>query len=244
MSRTFEALIKDIEKNKQIAATSLDELDPRTYTTKLGHIKRAKENLKELSLQYRTEVSARAIFILTDGKQSESFIDVATGEDFGLFAVKAEALYEDIVSKISSRYYEDQPASPAVFDLLMSSFNDVCDEIGIIGYPAVLFDAKYKRRLKSKEDLINLTKEAFNDMVGSDLVGLYAIDKVAKEAINKGYNGKTIPIIIHTVDKELTKELEQSLKNITPNVFKVSTVKKHTQKTVEESLLKIREKLK
>jgi len=244
MSKSFDALLKEIEKNKEIASMSLDNPDPRTYTTKLGHVKRAKENLKELFLQYRKEVSNRAVFILTKGANSDSFVNIATGDDFGCFSVNAEALYEEIASKISSRYYEDQPSSPALFDLLMSSFNDICDEIGIIGYPAVLFDAKYKRRLKTKDDLVNLIKDAFNDKVGSDLVGLYAIDKVARKALEKGYDGKTIPIIITTKDKELVNDLDKTLKNLTKSVFKISTSKEQTQETVEESLLKIRENLK
>lgn len=241
--RGFDSLIKDIDKNKQIASLDLGDADPRTYTTKLGHVKRAKQNLKDLFLEYRKEVMNRAVFILTKGSQAKSFIDIAL-EEYGCFHVNGDALFEDIISRVNKRYYDDQISSPALFDLLMSSFNEVCDEIGIIGYPAVLFESKYKRRLKSKEDLLKLTKQAFNDKVGSDLVGLYAIDKVAREAVNNNYNGKTIPIIISTKDKELIKELNTSLKNITANVFEVNTARKQTQKTVESKLLKIKEQIK
>ena len=140
MSRSFDVLLEEIKKNREIANLSLENPDPRTYTTKLGQIKRAKENLKELFLQYRQEVSNRAVFILTSGKHADSFIEIATGDEFGCFSTPAKSLYEEIASKISSRYYEDQTSSPALFDLFMSSFNDICDEIGIIGYPAVLFE--------------------------------------------------------------------------------------------------------
>lgn len=241
--RSFEALIKDIEKNKVVAAMEIGDADPRTYTTKLGHIKRAKQNLEDLFLDYRKEVMNRAVFILTKGAQADSFIEIATSE-YGCFSVNGDALFEDIISRVDKRYYENMTSSPALFDLLMSSFNDVCDDIGIIGYPAVLFDSKYKRRLKSKEDLLQLTKEAFNEKVGSDLVGLYAIDKASREAVNQGYNGTTIPIIISSNDKELIGELSKSLKSITGNVFEISTTKKQTQKSVEEKLVKIKEKIK
>ena len=242
--RSFEALIKDIDKNRTIASTDISDSDPKTYNARLGKQKRAKQNLDDLFLEYREQVKNRAVFILTKGAQADSFIDVATGEDFGCFEVGADILYNQILLKVDKRYYDDQTSSPALFDLLMSSFNDICNDIGIISYPAVLFEKKYKRRLKSKEDLLKLTKEAFNDKVGSDLVGLYAIDKVARKAVNEGYGGTTIPIIVHSKDSKLVDELENSLKNINQNVFKVATTKKQTSDDVVKTLTKIRKGLK
>lgn len=241
---SFESLIAEIEKNRKLANEVIPEdVDPRTLTTKIGHIKRAKENLKDLFLDYRNHVKENAVFILLKGKQSDSFINVATSE-YGCFSVGADELYEAIISQINRRHYTKQTSSPALFDMFMSVFNNICDDIGIIGYPAVLFEAKYRRMLESKEDILALVKEAFNDKVGSDLVGLYAIDKVARKAVNEGYSGTTIPIIISTEDKGLIDELEKSLRNINPNVFLVSTNKKQNTKSVEEKLVEIRSKIK
>lgn len=241
-AQSFENLIKEIEKKKVIANSDLPT-DPRTYTTKLGHIKRAKEDLKQLFLDYRKAVQARALFILVKGGQAESFVNIAQKE-FECFSVQGDELFEKIIEPINERYYDNQQSSPALFDLMMSSFNDICDDIGILGYPAVLFESKYLKRLKSKEDLLDLTKRAFNDNVGSDLVGLYATDVVARKAVNDGYKGKTIPIIIHSKDKGLIDDLDKSLKNINPNVFKLSITKKQNEKLVKEKLLSIREKVK
>lgn len=241
--QNFESLIKEIEKNRTLANAEIPEdADPRTLSTRIGHKKRAKQNLEDLFLEYRKHVSQNAVFILTSGKQSDSFIDIATKE-YGCFSVSADEVYERIADSINSRNYMNSSASPGLFDMLMSVFNDICDEVGIIGYPAVLFESKYKRQLTSKEDFVKLIKEAFNDKIGSDLVGLYAVNKVASKAIQDGYSGTTIPVILHTEDKELTAALETSLKNINPNVFKVSTTKKSTTKSVEEKLVKIREGL-
>jgi len=242
--RSFEALIKDIEKNKVLANKVLDKPDPRTYTTQLGHIKRAKENLSELYLEYRKEVMQRAVFILAKGAQSKSFIDIAEKEGYGCFDLNADSVYEEIADKVNERYYDNQQSSPALFDILMSSFNDVCDDIGIIGYPAVLFESKYRRRLKSKKDLVDLVKQAYNDKVGSELVGLYAVEKIARKAVNEGYSGKTIPIILHSKDKDLLDTLETSLKEITVNVFKIATSSKQNKKLVEQKLLKIKDSIK
>lgn len=235
----IEYLIKEIKKNKELAEMKIEEVNPQRYTTQLGKIKRAKENLKSLYESYRNEVKQNTVFIVLKGKQGKSFIDIATGENYGCFEINADKLYEDIASKVNSRYYQDQTSSPTLFDILMSSFEDICDDLGIIGYPAVLFESKYQRRLKSKEDLIELTKEAFNEKVGSELVGLYAVDKVARKAVNEDYEGKSIPIIIHSKDNKLIDELSVTLNNVSRNVFKISTTKKQSKKLVEEKLLEI-----
>lgn len=241
-AKNFENLIKEIEKKKVIANSELPT-DPRTFTTKLGHIKRAKEDLKQLFLDYRKAVQNKALFILVKGNQSESFVNIAQDE-FECFGVEGEEIFEKIIEPINERYYDNQQSSPALFDLMMSSFNDICDDIGILGYPAVLFESKYLKRLRSKEDLLELTKKAFSEKVGTDLVGLYATDVVARKAVNSGYKGQTIPIVIHSKDKELIDDLEKSLKNINPNVFKISVTKKQNDKLVKEKLLAIREKVK
>ena len=226
MQRSFESLIKEIEINKLKAEEEIPmDADPRTLTTRIGQKKRAKQNLEDLFLEYRKHVGLNSVFILTKGKQSESFRKIA-GEE------------------IDPRNYTNVTAGPGLFDMFMSIFNDVCDQIGIVGYPAILFESKYQRKLEGREDLVKLIKEAFNDKVGSEIVGLYAVDLVAKKAIKEGYSGTTIPVILHTEDKGLTDELEKSLKSLTNNVFLVSTTKKQTAKLVEEKLVKIKESLK
>jgi len=242
--RNFESLIKEIDKNRVIANAEIPEdADGRTLTTRIGHKKRAKQNLEDLFLEYRNHVRDNAVFILNTGKEHGSFTKVAT-EEFGCFAVNADEVYEFLADQIDSRNYLNKSATPGLFDMLMSVFNNVCNDIGIIGYPMVLFESKFKRNLKSKEDFVSLIKESFNSKIGSELVGLYAIDKVARKAISEGYSGTTIPVILFTDDKDLVENMNSSLRNINPNVFKVAMTKKATSESVEKNLVKIREGLK
>lgn len=242
--RSFESLIKEIEHNRTIAKKEIPEdADPRTLTARIGQQKRAKQNLEDLFTEYRKHVSLNSVFILTKGKQYESFTEIAT-KDYGCFNVSADELYELMANEIDPRNYTNVTATPGLFDMFMNIFNNYCDQVGIVSYPVIHFDAKYSRHLKGKEDLLKLMKEAFNDKVGSEIVGLYAIDVVAKKAIENGYTGTTIPIILHSEDNSLTESLEKSLKNISKNVFTVSTAKKQNAKLVEEKLVEIKNSLK
>lgn len=241
--KTFEDIVKEIKHNKGIAEMVIGEdSDPRTLTTKIGQKKRAKQNIEDLFLEYRDHVRQNAVFILTEGKNADSFIELAE-KDFGCFSVNARELYEKISDEIHSRHYNGVSTAPNLFDMIMSVFNNYCDQIGIVGYPFLTFGSKYSRRLNNKDDLINLIKESFHDLVGSQIIGLYAVDVVAKKAIEEGYGGTTIPIILHTGDKDLTDRLKTALLEVNKNVFVVNTSKKQTEKTVQDKLLDIRNKI-
>lgn len=241
---SFESLIKDIEKNRKLAMAEIPEdADPRTLTTRIGHKKRAKQNLEDLFADYRSHVTENSVFILPKGKNSDTFTSIAK-EEFSCFEVDGDEFYNVIADGVDKRYYENQVSSPSLFDIFMGVFNDVCDDIGVISYPILNFEAKFSTRLTSREDLVKLIKRAFNEKVGSEMVGIYVVNKVAKMAIESGYSGTTIPIVIHTEDKELSDELSTGLKRVSPNVFQISTAKKQESKTVQDVLVKIKKSLK
>jgi len=258
MKNELAELVQVIQKKKEIASLKVDHEHFATRTTKKGKIKRAKEDLTELFLQYREALKNRAVFILTSGTETDKFVKLAE-KNFGCFSVNADKFYSDLADQINPRLYTNHKASPGLFDLLSSHFEARAQAIGIIGFPALIFESKYNKILKGKEDLLKLTKRAFNDKIGSEVVGLDAIDLVAQKAVNELYEGKIVPIILHSEDQDLIKELSSGLRNITPNVFIVSAgdleneelknktlskITKVTKKSVEESLVKIKENLK
>jgi hypothetical protein len=238
--RELNEIIEQMEINKTIANTVVDSIDHRTYAVKMGKIKRAKENLNELFLEYRDSIKNKSIFILPKGTCVSSFIKIATTTEMGCFSVSADEIYDRIASEVHERYYTDIESSPTLFDIMMAIFNNMCTDLGIVSYPMITFESKYRRRLTNKEDLLQLIKDAFNDKVGVELVGLYAINKVAKQAIDTNYRGKLVPIILHTDDKGLINILEKDLKNFSRNVFALKINAAQSDKTVEEKLVQIR----
>ena len=163
------------------------------------------------------------------------------------------------MSNINPRLFTNHTSSPNLFNQLSARLEDIALDIGVIGFPALSFESKYKRVLNSEDDLLQLTKKALNEKIGSELVGLSALNDVATEAIKDRYTGKVVPIILNTKDEELALDLSSSLKRLTPNVLiitvgktensdlkerSLSNLKSVKKETVEKSLMKIRENLK
>lgn len=244
---------------KKILATSHPGEDPRNYAAKKGHIQRAKLDLEELYLEYRKEVQSRALFIIVSGTQAKKFAQIAEDEFF-CYQMNSDGFYEDLVSEVHERLYNNQPASPALFDILGGTFERRALGIGLIGYPALIFESKYKKMLKNKEDLLALSKKAFNEKVGVEILGLDAVEKISTLAINSEDDDKKVlkkfPIIMVTEDESLVKDLAKGLSFVSGSVYIVSAgsvkdkgvkdnsvtkLKSVTKATVEKSLVKINE---
>jgi hypothetical protein len=95
--------------------------------------------------------------------------------------------------------------------------------------------------------------------MGSQIVGLDAIDVVARRAMDEGCSSKIVPIMLYSKDQDLIENLSRGLKEITPNVFVISAgtvkntqldkkslvkIKSTTKKSVENSLQTIKKNLK
>ena len=253
---SIESLVDSIEKKKIIATSDAGE-NPMNHSTKVGKIKRARHDLEELYLEYRKEIQDRALFIIATGTQAEKFAKIAE-EEFYCYQLDSDGFYESLIEDINERLYTNQPASPTLFDILGSTFEERAHQIGIVGYPALLFESKYKKMLKNKADMLALAKRAFNEKVGSEVLGLDAIERVSKIAINsEDKDKKTLkkfPIVMVTKDEGLVKELAKGLGFVSANVFIlgcgtiknkgvkencITSIKTASKENVEKSLTQI-----
>jgi len=252
----IEALVKEIEV-KKLLANSEPGTNPLSFTSKKGKIKRAKIDLEELETEYRQEVKSRALFIIATGTQADKFAKIAK-EEFYCYSLDSNQFYYDITEDINERLYTDAVTSPALFDILGKTFEEKAREIGIVSYPALIFESKYKKILNKKEDLISIVKRAFNEKIGAEVLGLDAIQKITKEALKSEDVDRKIlqkfPIIMITKDETLVKDLAKGLRYSSPNVHIVgvgtvkdkdvkdncmTSIKTVSKDSVEKGLVKI-----
>lgn len=252
----MQQMLDKIKKLKEVA-----ESDPghnvQTRRVKLGHIRQAKEKLELLYMEYRRQIQSNCLFIVATGENASKFAEKASS-DFQCFSFNADIFYESILSEVPPRVYMDQMASRSFFEHLANRFEERAMEIDIVGYPPLYFDAVYKKKINSKEEALEMTKRAINDKIGSEVVGLDAIEQASKKAVNEGFEGKIIPIVLFSEDETLIKEMLQGLPRINRNVFLVSAGKKVqedlqtksinsmvkvTEESIKKTLLKVKENL-
>lgn len=258
----LETIVGNIKKKQEVVESEnkVKELtDPHVLRTKIGHIRRAKEDLKDLYLEYREIIKDKAVFILVTGSQREKFATIAS-KQFNCFHLDAEILYKELVDKVPPRLYTNYKASAALLDHINARFEEHATDLGIVGYPPTSFISRETTiTLKNKEDAVKIIKRALNKTTGAEVIAIDAIDRIATRAVKANFTGKTVPIILHTDDETLIGELVKDFKgHFTKDVFVISTgsdvseklktvslsvLKTVTKKSVEESLLKVKENL-
>lgn len=238
----LKEILEDIEKNKEMATRDLTKVDASIFTTMSGKKRRAKENLKELYHEYKNELKTRISFIMVNGKGCKKFAEV-TAEEFAGVVQPAEGFYEDIVGRINPANYKNKTLNNSIVDILASYLEDKAHEVGVLGYPALVFSDKYAKRLNNKEDLVEVFTRMINDNVGAEFVGADLLEKAAIEAVNKNFAGRVLPIVVYSTNNELIDVLSKTFyEKLTPKVFKVSAGV-ISKKDSEDSVAKVTGKI-
>lgn len=252
MSTSLKQISDEIKKQRNIASMDPGQ-DPQTRRVRQGNIMQAKEKLKDLMLSYRKQLLSNAVFIIATGDESEKFANIAE-EKYSCFSVNVEDFYQELIAKVPTVLYENKISSGNLFEHIGTALEDKARDLDIVSYPALIFESKYKKQLKDKSDLLALTKSAINDKIGSEIVGIDAMNKISEKVMSSELSGKKIPVVLYTGDQDRIEELAKGLKrSLTRNTFIISagevnekvktvsfdTVEKVTQKAVEKTLLNL-----
>jgi hypothetical protein len=246
-----------MEKNKPNAAMDLTLGNPQTYTARMGVKRAAAEAIKRLEIDYRKELTSSAVFILVTGNGRDQFTQLASGETFGCFSADPDAFYKDLVSRVNPSLFGRESARH-LFNIIGNNLEDKMLELDVNSYNALMFNDKYNSAVRTPEELVPLVRNAVNDQVGSEIVGLNAVHSIVGDAIKRGHAAKVTPVILNTQDETFALDLLKNLKRLTSKVFLVVAgkatktltatehavlVKSVSEESVGEALEKIRSKL-
>lgn len=207
-------VLEEIKKVKPYADEDVNSGPVETLNGRRGRKNQAIERLTTLRQEYRQNMLDTAVFIIVTGDKREEFAEAA--KNFKCFATDPNEFYLDLANQIPPIFYGGNASVNDAFDVLGRHLEDKARKLGIIGYPQLIFRQDYRVTLKSKEDLIDLTRRCINDQVGSEIVGLQALTSLVDSAIAADHSGKTTPIVLSTNDEKLALDLDGTLARLKP----------------------------
>lgn len=238
------SLSKVIEQIKAASVYAKEDVNSgpiETLNGRRGRKNQAIEQLRVLKNQYKTELTESAAFIIVTGEKRDAFTSAAV-ESFNCFSADPNDFYVDLARRIPAALYQGQESVSGLFDVLGRHLEDKASEIGIVGYPQMIFRQGYRTVLKSQEDLVDLVRQAINDQVGPEIVGIQAINSLLDKAIEKEHGAKVTPIILSTGDETLALKLEESLDRLRPRgVFLVVAGKGSKSLRATEGVLLVKD---
>jgi hypothetical protein len=217
---SLQKVLEQIKVVKPLAEEDISVGPRETYQGREGRKRNAISQYKDLKEQYIDELRTSAVFILVAGSAKEQFSETAQKE-FGCFASDSEGFYKDLANRLPSELYNNKPTGANLFDILGRHLEDKAQEMKIIGYPQLIMKQHYFRAIKDKEDFIALIKQAINEQVGSEIVGIHVARSLAEAAINANHSSKLTPIILTTDDEKFALDLNGTAGRIGARSFLV-----------------------
>jgi hypothetical protein len=221
---SLETILEEINENKKIAEIDLDTVNPRVRGFKFGQVNSAKNKLEGLYIDYKNELLKRTLFILVTGSDSEIFAEIAE-RDFKVFSSNAKTLFKEVADQISPQIYLNKTTNASTFDIISNVLDDKLKNLDIIEHQALMFNTKFQKVIKNSNEFVQLISDAVTDIIGSEVVGVDALERTAKKAVNLNYKSKMVPILIHTKDEKLIGDLSKSLRTLSSRVVQVAAGK-------------------
>lgn len=218
---TLTDILKEIKKVKPLAEENLEEGSPETLAGRRGRKARSIETLKQLKTKYKNSLRETAAFILVIGDKRDEFTSIAT-ENYKCFSSDPEFFYADLVDRVPKTSYLGKEGLSNIFDVLGRHLEDKALELDIVGYPQLIFRQEYRRSLSTRQDFLQLVKQAVTAQVGGEVVGIQAVKNLTDVAIEKNNAAKITPILLPTGDEKFALTIARDLERISTRVFVVA----------------------
>lgn len=260
-------ILTKMNETRPNAEIDLNMVNPSTYRAREGLKRAAIQNLKYLTLDYRNEVMKTVAFIVVTGSGREDFTKLATTDTFGCLSADPDQFFADLTSRINPTLF-GREGLRQLFNIAGNILEDKAIELDLGSYNMLQFSEKYNRSVKTADDFKAIIKEAINDQIGSEIVGISAVHSIIDNAIKKGHAASTTPVLLTTDDEKFALDLATNLKRrqlsdgtyrgLTKNVFLVTagkvsktlpsnegtvSIKKVSEETVAEALSGLRNKI-
>jgi hypothetical protein len=244
---SLSAILDEINEQKKIAQQDLHSISPRALPYKKGQVDSAKSKLENLYVDYKNELLKSSVFILVTGDNAKDFSNIAE-DKFKCFSVESKTMFREILEKLSPHLYKNKKINSSVFEAIANILEDKMKMLDVGSYNQLMFDAKYLRVVKDEQEMLNIITNAITETVGSEVIGLDALERITKQAVEKNYKSRIVPILVHSEDEKFITDIADGLKVLNPKVVKIAAGKtgedfkakinleEVNEKTVEDTL--------
>jgi len=213
---SLSTIIKEIKANRPNADMDIQLGSPNTYTGRVGLKRAATEAIKRGKIEYREALLTSTVFIVVTGTARNEFTELATGNAFKCFSADPEEFFKDLADRVSPPQLKNslfgRESVQALFSISQNVLADKAVELDIKSYEPLYFSDKYNSGVTNAEDFISLIKRAIVDQVGSEIVGINAINSIVSNAIEKEHTASVTPLILNTSDEKFALDLAKNLK--------------------------------
>lgn len=220
----IQSVMRQIQEKTTLANDNLKDATNNTRPVREAQKRAAQEALQGLKNDCRKLLLSSAVYLVVTGPQTNELMELANNEP-KCFGSDSEALYNKILARVDPRAYENKQFVPSILDTISNSLEEVALDCGIQSYPMLRFKAEYSKTITSKEQLLDIVKDAVNTNVGGEMVGIFTVSNVLDQIVERRHIESFVPVVLSAADEQLAITLSKDLKRLSPNTFLVTTGK-------------------
>lgn len=211
-------ILSEIKKVKPFAEEVIENGPRETMTGRLGRKNQSVETLKRLKREYTNTLRQTAAFIFVVGSKREEFLTLGV-DSYKCFSADPESFFSELADRVPQALYLGKESLSNTFDVLGRHLEDKAAELDIVGYPQLIFRQEYARHLNTRQDFIDVIKQAITEQIGGELVGIQTAKLLTEQAIEKNHSAKITPVLLASGDQKFVLKVAQDLERITSRVF-------------------------
>lgn len=216
---SLETILKEIKEVKPFAEEDVDSGPMETLAGRRGRKTQAIERLKQLRRQYTTDIMRTAQYLIVVGSQRDQLASALTAPKVGLFSADPQQFYKDLAGRVSPTLYQGRSTVHDLFDVLGRYLEDKANELDIVGYPQLIFKERYVRSVNSLPEFTSLVQQVINEQMGSEVVGIQAVNSIIDNAIQKGHDSKSTSIVLNVESPQLATDLLRDFARLSNRVY-------------------------
>lgn len=237
METTLKDLLDEIELQKEILATPIEEYAPKYRMGAELRIRTAQDRLVELERTYRQLLSASSVVMAVTGSRSEEFATIA--KNLGVIVNDFNGIAEEIYGLIKFRTTQEIYTG-VEHDILQEVLHALQPKYGIVAMRPLNFDL-YKSEVNNMD-----LKKAIRSILLSQYGNTLNTIKIAKDsfdlASSNKFSGKVLPILVFNYDPNIG--LDTSLLKYPSSVIEVPDNTGDMAKFVESQFGEVKKSIK
>lgn len=193
-------LYDQLTTKREMATLDPNLVDARIRPGIEGKIRAAQSEVPELERQYKNKVANDSVIIAVKGKYCKEFASIAQTE-FKTLSVDYLECIDDISESILKRGGEDRYTSKEHL-MTMDELNKIKMKYGISILP--VFQANYEG-VGPNDNIRQALLVQFTKQYGGDLFSAVTRGKIGDGAIQMGFKGNKLPVVLFNYTVDLTE---------------------------------------
>lgn len=214
---SLQSTLAEIKKVKPLAEEDTSTGPVETLNARRGRKNQAVESLKRLKREYKKGMLETAMFIIAVGSTRNELVEAS--KEHGIMSANPNDFYVDLSGRVPETLYMNKTGVSNIFEVLGRHLEDKMNELDLLEYNQLIFKAQYAKEIRSKEDFADLIRLAVNSQIGSEIVGIQAVESLVNQAIESGHSATFTPIMLAVDNVDFANDLVRDLRRLTDHVF-------------------------